>query len=79
MAVTHVRDSQTESARPRARSYEYPVIGSIQHGATAAGRAACNEGNNNVKTPGGAQRQRGSPLTEAEYVTMSDGYLHTLL
>ena len=24
-------DGQTESARPRARAYEYPVIGSIQH------------------------------------------------
>ena len=31
VAVTYVRDGQTESARPRARAYEYPVIGSIQH------------------------------------------------
>ena len=31
MVVTYVRDGQTESARPRARAYEYPVIGSIQH------------------------------------------------
>ena len=31
VAVTYVRDGQTESVRPRARAYEYPVIGSIQH------------------------------------------------
>ena len=31
VAVTYVHDGQTESARPRARAYKYPVIGSIQH------------------------------------------------
>ena len=30
VAVTYVGDGQTESARPLARVYEYPVIGSIQ-------------------------------------------------
>ena len=29
VAVAYVRDDQTESARPRARAYQYPVIGSI--------------------------------------------------
>ena len=31
VAVTYVCGGQTESARPRARAYKYPVIGSIQH------------------------------------------------
>ena len=31
VAVTYVRDGQTEPARPRARAYKYPVVGSIQH------------------------------------------------
>ena len=31
VAATYVRDGQTESARPQARAYKYPVIGSIQH------------------------------------------------
>ena len=30
VAVTYVRDGQTESAWPQARAYAYPVIGSIQ-------------------------------------------------
>ena len=42
VAVTYVRDGQTESARPLARAYEYPAIGSIQQSKIEASKPPRN-------------------------------------